>query len=225
MTRLTRFCFAVLVGMVLFAPSLAHAGWHTKEIKWRISNVGGNNGTSIFIRDTTYTLLGVDQGGVADTSADFSLDDADPIPRSVAAPPGLTGNFSAGGTTGWAGAPNDTMTIGYLILTADSLAAPAATITSMTCLIDGRVGPYGTTVTRARGWVKADSALVSGAAGGTLILGNESIAVPIRSITPYGNVWRWPWLRARITASTGFLSSCRVFLRYWSNDSSNPHQP
>jgi hypothetical protein len=66
------------------------------------------------------------------------------------------------------------------------------------------------------GWVKQDSALVNGAAGGTLIIGSESIGVPIRTITPYGNVFRWGELRARVTAVTGILSGgVRAFFRYW----------
>jgi hypothetical protein len=202
--------FALFATAFLITP--AEAGkWVTKEIKWQISNQGApTNAGAIYIRDTLYTAL-----GPVDTTANFSLDDADPIPRGVVAP----GISEQGAVTASGFAyQSDTTVVAYVVLQSDSSAAPTSGLTSATMLVDGRVGGFGPATTLARGWVKADSTFVNGAAGGTMITGDESIAFPIRSISPYGNIRRWGTLRARISAAGTALSAVRVFLRYWDND-------
>lgn len=203
-----RFAF---LSLLLLIPLNAQAGqWVTKEIKWNISNVGAPfNATGIYVRDTTHQVL---SGDTRDTTGWFSLDDADIPPR------GATGPGALGSLNVTNGSGSDTTTIAYLVFQSDSTAAPTATLSSLTILIDGRVGGFGNTATLARGWVKADSALVNGAAAGTLIVGDESVGVPIRSISPYGNIRRFGQLRARQTAATGILTSVRAFVRYWDND-------
>lgn len=195
-------CLAVI-------PAVSQAGWVTKEINWQVSSQGSPyNAGAIYVRDTMYTAI-----GPVDTTGDFSLDDAAPPPRGFGAPAGVL----ASGSSAAAVAFNDTTTIAWITIQSDSSAAPTSGLTSATMFLDGRVGAFGPAITLARGWVKADSALVNGAAGGTLITGNESFAFPIRSISPYGQVLRWSNLRARISAAGTALSAARVFVRYWKN--------
>jgi hypothetical protein len=197
---------AALVFLVALS-STASAKWVTKEVQWRISNQGSPfNASAIYVRDTLRTAI-----GPVDTTASFTLDDACPPPRGMGAPAGV----AIGGPSSF-NAFGDTTTVAWLLLQADSSAAPTAGLTSVTALIDGRVAGLGPATTLARGWVKADSALVNGAAGGTMILADESVSIPIRSISPYGNIFRWGALRARITGAGTSLSAARVFLRYWS---------
>ena len=204
-----RFVVLFLLLSVSFATQ-AHARWITKEIKWTISNVGAPfDPTGIYVRDTIRTAI-----GPVDTTGAFSLDLASPPPRGMATPAGQ----AIGGINGDAVAGSDTTTVAWIVLQADSSAAPTAGLTSATMILDGRVGGYGPSVNLARGWVKADSALVSGAAGKTLILGDESVGFPIRSVSPYGNVLRWGEFRARISGAGTALSAARVFLRYWLGD-------
>jgi hypothetical protein len=194
----------------------ADARWVQKEIRWTTSYQGGcATCTNIVVRDTAYTVL--NGAGVLDTTAAFSLDDADIPPRGSVAP-GIT-EVGGIGTAAFA-INSDTTVAGYIVFTADSTAAPTATLSSLTVLIDGRVGGFGPSpaVALSRGWVKADSAVVNGAAGATLTVGDESVSIPIRTISPYGNVRRWSELRARTTTATGILGACRVFIRYWKND-------
>ncbi len=201
-----RFTLALL-GLLVLAAGPAHARWVTKEVKWQLSNQGAPfNASAIYVRDTLYQVL---SGDTRDTTAGFTIDEAMPPPRGAVAP----GTIGTANST--SGSLSDTTVIAWLLFQVDSTAAPTATLSSLTILIDGRVGGFGSTATLARGWVKADSALVNGAAGGSLILADESIGVPIRTISPYGNVQRWGELRARQTAATGILSAVRVFLRYW----------
>lgn len=204
---------ALLALATLFLPLTAHAGhWVTDPHTWRISYQGGcATCTNIIVRDTLANLIAA---GRVDTVSDFSLNRARPIPRGAVAP-GTLGSIN---TTNGSG--SDTTVVGYIVFQCDSASAPTTpTLSSMTVLIDGRMGGFGSNTTLARGWVKADSALINGAAGGTLIAGDETIAVPIRTISPYGNVMRWQDLRARITAATGVMSGAvRVFIRYWTDD-------
>lgn len=213
MNRITRIILPALLALACIA-STASAGWLMREVRWQNTYVGGITGTGIVVRDTAYTVL---NGAAAlDTTNSFTMDDADIPPR---------GSVSPGVTSAGTSSVSDTTVLGFLVFTADTSAVPTATLSSLTVLIDGRVGGFGPNSTVARGWVKADSALVNGAAGGTLTVGDESVAVPIRTISPYGNVRRWPQLRARTTLATGILSSCRVFVRYWKNDAANEHRP
>lgn len=204
-------CGALLCLAALTIAGNAHAGkWVTKEIKWQISNQGGPDGvTRIWVRDTSHTAI-----GPVDTTGDFSLDDASPPPRGMGAP----ASVAIGGANGESMAQNDTTTIAWVVLQSDSSAAPTSGLTGVTMLVDGRVGGYGPAVDLARGWVKADSALITGAAGKTLITGNESIGLPIRTISPYGNVLRWGTFRARISATGTAMSAVRAFVRYWKED-------
>jgi hypothetical protein len=201
-------CWALLC---LVVPAMAHAGWETKEIKWRISSVGSpTNPTAIYVRDTTVTSI-----GPVDTTASFSLDDAGVMPRGLLAP-GIVGLAAL-----WAhqSTQNDTTIIGYIVLCPDSSAVPTPAFTGVTALIDGRLGGFGAsgTVVNSIGWVKADSALANGAAGGGMILGDHTITFPIRTMSPYGGIFRFAELRARITGVGGAtgLAAARVFLRYY----------
>lgn len=206
--------FAVLFTLLamLLAPA-AHAEWVTVQGHWKISSQGSpTSGTAIYVRDTLYNVIAA---GQTDTIGSFSLDEAGLPPRGMAPPAGLTvGVIQASGDF-----KSDTTTVAWLLFTPDSSAAPTTpTLSALTVLFDGRPAGLGrrSTGDLGSGWVKADSALVNGAAGGTLIVGNESVAVPIRTISPYGSVLRWGNLRARITSATGVLSGgIRVFLRYW----------
>jgi hypothetical protein len=105
--------------------------------------------------------------------------------------------------------------VAWIIIQADSSVATTATATNVTMLIDGRVGGLGAAATLGEGWVKADSSFINGAAGGTMATGHDSYGIPIKTISPYGNVQRWPELRARITTATGSIPAGRVFLRYF----------
>jgi hypothetical protein len=204
--------FAVLLALLVsLLPAVVHARWVTDEIKWQISSVGRpNDATAVYIRDTTVTSI-----GPVDTTMGFSLDEATVPPRGVIAP-GITGLAGANIVSGLA--PNDTTSVGWIIITSDSSAAPTTpALTSITCMIDGRVGAYGLKQNLGSGWVKADSSLANGAVGGGMILGDQTVAFPIRTISPYGNIFRFSELRARITGVGGAtgIAAARVFLRYW----------
>lgn len=184
-----------------------HAEWVQKEVQWQLSQQGGPSGTTaIWVRDTAQAIL---SGDTRDTTGWFSIDEAVPPPR---------GSQSVGAQVTAPG--NDTTTVAWLVFATDTAVVGTATLTSMTWIIDGRpTRPNATEVTLSRGWVKADSVLVNGASAEGLILGNESVAVPIRTISPYGNVQRWAYLRGRQTAATGILSGgVRVYIRYWRPD-------
>lgn len=210
-----RFVVPFLAVLSLLIPLTSHAEWVTKEVKWRISGIGPTGtSTTVWARDTIYQAVNVD------TSAVFSLDDATVPPRGVA--------FSGGGTisaSGTAFHPNaqDSTTIAWLLIQSDSSVATTATATNVTVLVDGRVGAYGPNpqglaTGNAEGWVKADSVFINGAAGGTMTTGDDSYGIPIHSVSPYGNVLRWPDLRARVTTATGSIPAARIFLRYYRPD-------
>lgn len=212
--RIASLLLAVL-SFGIIAPNVSQAGgWVTKEVKWQLSNVGAPyNPTGIYVRDTTYNVLAT---GQTDTTATFSLDDADIIERGVVAPgiPEVNGI-----PTAMYAYQSDTTVVGYLVIQPDTSAAVTSTLTGVTAIFDGRAVGTGAVTTLARGWVKADSCFINGAAGATMATGDESIALPIRSISPYGNIRRWQNLRARITCTAGLMSgSCRIFLRYYDDD-------
>jgi len=193
-------------------PVLAQAEWVQKEIRWTVSGVTGD-GSSIYVRDTTRVVLG---GGTTtlDTTGWFSIASAMPLPRGIVAPGlnGISGNQSGG----VAAYQSDTTVIGYLVFQADSTAAPTASLTSISLLIDGRVGGLGPNTTLARGWVKSDSIVISSASGLNMTgATDESIAIPIRTIGVYGSIFKWNQLRARTIAATGILSAARAYIRYW----------
>lgn len=193
----------------------AHAEWVTKPVRWLETYVGGASGTSIMVRDTLWDVIAA---GQVDTTIAFSIEDLDVPPRGVAISGSQSIGTGGGATPALSGAGNDTTIVAWLVVMADSSAAITPTLTAATCLFDGRINPIrAASSTPNTGWVKCDSALVNGAAGGTLILANETVAFPIRSITPYGSIFRFQSLRARITGGTGILTSARAVLRYWKN--------
>lgn len=207
-----RSLLALFAVLALLIPAAVNAAWVTDPLSWRETYVGGSNGTSIVVRDTLYDVVAA---GQADTSWTFSLDRA-MVPFRGMAPPGVN---TVGSTNISNGNQSDTTTVAWLVFACDSSVAVTPTLTSLTVLFDGRMGPVrALTAATDAGWVKADSALVNGAAGGTLILANETVAVPIRTISPYGSVLRYDTLRARVTSATGVLTSCRLYLRYWRPD-------
>ena len=203
----------ILTLFVMVVPLAAHAEWMTKEVKWRISGRGPmGSSTTVWVRDTSVTSI-----GPVDTTASFSLSDASVMPRGVVAP-GVTGQVALNVTYS---TPNDTTVIGYLVLAPDSSAIPTPAFTSVTAQIDGRIGGFGTvTDVLTAGWVRADSALANGAVGGGMILGDQTICFPIRTMSPYGSIFRFEELRARITGVGGAtgLAAARVFLRYYRPD-------
>jgi hypothetical protein len=213
--RTLLFLFA-LFSFALAASVTASAGqWVQKEIYWHLSSRGSPlDGTAIFQRDTLYGVFNSE--AVDDTTGAFSLDDADPIPWGAVAP-GIA--QVSGIPTAMYAYKSDTTVAAFLVFQPDSSGPPTATVSAMTWIVEGRAVGTGSVVTNARGWVKADSALVNGAAGGTLNVGMESVSFPIRTITPYGNIRRWGQLRARASAITGILSGrVRAFVRYWDDD-------
>lgn len=211
---------AILTLFSLAIPLTAHAEWVTKEIKWRISGIGPTGtSTTIWVRDTSHTAVGVD------TTSGFTLDDAQVPPRGVAPVGGAATNVTGTGAGPYV--QNDTTVVAWILIQSDSSAATTATATNLTCVVDGRVGGFGSgtagtfPATLGEGWVKADSTFINGAAGGHFETGNDSYGVPIRTISPYGNVMRWGELRARITVATGSIPAGRVFLRYFRQSVSN----
>lgn len=215
MTRSVRKLFALATLVALCMPILAQAEWVQKEIRWTLSGVTGD-GTGIYVRDTTKALFG---GGTTtlDTTGWFSLKDAQPLPRGAVAPGQAEVIGNPGVTT--AAYLSDTTIAGWLVFAADSTSgANACTMTALTVFIDGRAGAFGNAVTLARGWVKSDSIVVSSASGADMTsASDETVIVPIRTIGKYGNIFKWAQLRARISAATGTMSSCRAFVRYWRN--------
>lgn len=205
-----RFVVPFLAVLAFLTPLTAHAEWVTKEVKWRISGIGPTGvSTAIWIRDTTVTSI-----GPVDTTASFSLNDAMVPPRGIGMPAGVatTGNGVL--------ASADTCIIAWVMVAPDSSAIPTPAFTSATMLVDGRVGGFGAINSLSAGWVKADSCLINGAAGGTMILGDHTLSFPIRSISPYGTVFRFEELRARVTGLGGAtgLAAARVFVRYYRPD-------
>ena len=210
MKRFAALLIAALTAAAIAVP--AHAGrWVTDEIKWQISYQGKpNDAAAIYVHDTTVTSI-----GPVDTTMGFSLDFATVPPRGVSTY-GLAQPLAIG-------AP-DTCAIGWIVIQSDSTAAPTApALTSITCLIDGRLGALGPKTVLSSGWVKADSSLANGAAGGGMILADQTVAFPIRAISPYGNIFRFGELRARITGVGGAvgIAAARVFVRYWRDDYRN----
>ena len=205
------------VASILTISYSAHAEWMTKEIKWRISSVGAPwSGTAIYVRDTTYNAVGGGASDVGDTTASFTLDDATVLPRGAG---GIGGGLNQAGNAN----QNDSCVVAWLLIVSDSSVATTATATNVTAIIDGAVGNFGAAVTLGESWVKADSAFINGAAGGTMATGQDSYGIPIKTISPYGNVLRWPILRARISTATGSIPAARVYLRYNRPDITN-HQ-
>lgn len=212
MTRSVRSFFGLALLVALAVPVLTQAEWVQKEIRWTLSGVTGD-GSSIYVRDTSKVVFG---GGTTtlDTTGWFSLKDAQPLPRGALYP--ATADLLQGTAF-----QNDTTIAGWLVFAADSTnAANACTMTSLTVFIEGRAGAFGQPVTLARGWVKSDSLVVSSATPATTGMtsaSDETVIVPIRTIGVYGNIFKWAQLRARISAATGTMSSCRAFVRYWRN--------
>lgn len=214
-----RFALSLLTLFAVFAtaipPELYGGSWVTKEVRWRISSVGSpTDPTAIYVRDTLRTSI-----GPVDTTSVFTLNDADVPPRGLLAP-GVVGQAAANVTVN---SVNDTTIIAYLVLAPDTSGTPPTpAFTSVTALIDGRLAGLGTApVTNGVGWVKADSALANGAVGGGMILGDQTISFPIRTMSPYGGIFKYNELRARITGVGGAtgLAAARVFLRYWDEES------
>jgi hypothetical protein len=206
----------VAICLNTLAPLEAVAGgWVTKEVKWQLSNVGAPyNPTGIYVRDTTHTVLAISQ---TDTTATFSLDNADPITR------GAVGHLIPevnGIPTAMYAYNSDTTIIGYLVMQVDTTAAPTTVFGTLTALIDGKVGGFGSTATLARGWVKADSIVLTTATGAQLITGDETVVVPLQTIGKYSNIREFGALRARIsmTGTAALMSAVRVWVRYYDLD-------
>ena len=74
------------VASLLTIPLAAHAEWVQKEVRWRISSQGAPwDQSAIYVRDTLRTSI-----GPVDTTASFSINEAQPVPRGLLAP-GIVG--------------------------------------------------------------------------------------------------------------------------------------
>lgn len=217
MNRRTRGFLAILMIATMLLPQLSFAGWVTKEVGWHISYVGGIDGTSIVQRDTSKTVL--NGANVLDTTATFTLNDADQLPRGLVAP-GVTEVMGNPGVT--IGAyQSDTTIAGWLLIQCDSSAVPSVTNGNIGIYLEGKVGGYGPVTVNSTGWTRVDSLVVSHASAT-----DYSDAIPIRTRGLYHSPLAFPQLRARtFSGTTALMSSVRVFLRYWRNDSSNPSNP
>ncbi len=212
--------FRLLVCLAVFACLVApvapaFAGWHTEELGWHISRIGGFDGTSIVQRDTALTTL--NGANTLDTTATFSFDYTDVQGRGLVAP-GVSG--IQGTALGLSSTNSDTTVAGFLLVQIDSTSA-AVTNGTFTIHLEGKVGGYSSNVaTNARGWTRVDSTVTTLGA-----VRDEALAIPIRTVGLYGSPLAFPTLRARTSGGTGIMGSVRVFFRYWKNDASNPKRP
>lgn len=218
MNRKTRGFAASLMIALLMVPVFASAGWHTDEIGWHVSYLAGTGAPQpIAQKDTVYTV--VNGASVLDTTAIFTLDAADVIPRGLVAPAVTEVIGNPGVTT--AAYLSDTTVVGFLTLQPDSgSTAPAVGNGTITIMIDGKIGGYGPNNSNAIGWSRIDSTVTTIGA-----VADQSIGIAIRTQGKYGTPLSFSTLRARTIGGTGTMGSCRVFLRWWKNDSSNPHRP
>jgi len=213
MTRKTRGLAALCMLATLAIPIIASAGWHTDELGWHISRIGGATGTAIVQVDTAFTV--VNGVSVFDTTAVFSLDRADVPPR---------GNpvVSLGALAGSNTATNDTTVVAYLTLQPDSgTVAPAVGSGTITVMVEGKIGGYGPVAVNSSGWSRIDSTVTT--LGSTSL--DQSVTIPIRTIGKYSTPLGFSSLRVRTIGGTATLGACRSFLRWWENDSSNPKRP
>lgn len=194
--------FLTLFALTANLVTPAFAGWHTEELQWHISRIGGFDGTSIVQKDTAFTV--VNGASVLDTTSAFSLDKADQM---------LRGMLNSGGA-GAGAAVSDTVNAGFLIIQPDSGGVPVVANGTFIFIIDGKVGGATTNAaTNARGWARCDSVNVTLGA-----VADEGLVIPIRSMGKYNSPYAFPTLRARTIGGTGTISSARVFFRFWRND-------
>jgi hypothetical protein len=212
--RVSRLCLLTLFALSI--PLVAHAEWVTKELGWRKSSIGPTgSSTGIWVRDTLHAPYPIATSGTADTTADFSINDA------------MRWSKSPTGTTGI-----DTAWVAYILIQQDSTGAGAPTVSSLTVEIDGRVGGFGPVVNLAR-YTQLDSTVTTfvNSAG----VYNYVLNVPVRALFGLGGtggngpenhlnlfyrMMAYPTLRARISAATGVMSgSLRAFIRYWKGPS------
>jgi len=196
---------ALLLLFVIAAaiPSQAYSGeWVKLPVRWLETYQGGSSGTSIQHRDTLFDVVAA---GQTDTTWSFSLGNARPFLSRTAT---VTTN-------------SDTAAVAWLIFSPDSAGVTAPTVSSITVEIDGRAGAYGGNSVNAA-WSQIDSVVSAG------LSTRGIVSVPIRAIGSLSNpalttfqynreyaTLAYPELRARITAATGVMSACKVFLRYW----------
>ena len=204
MNRSVRAFLATIMIGLLLVPVVSTAGWHSKEVGWHVTHVSGD-GSSILQVDTLKTVLnGVN---TFDTTAVFTLDMAD---RSMATGPAPVGTSSVLDSTASA----------FLVFQTDSAAVPVNTNGTFTLYTEGRQGGYGLSTSNARGWCRVDSTVITlGAAY------DESFSFPIKTWGTYKSPWSYTQLRVRSAGGTGIMTACRVFLRWWNNDSANEHRP
>ncbi len=200
------FAFLTLFAILSLVPT-AEAAWVQKEIFWRKSSV---RGTSIWVRDTTHTVLA---GEVADTTGEFSIKEAD-----------IWFNHPGAATT------VDTVYFAYIVLQADSSVRGTESITSVTVEVDGRAIGAGPTIALDN-WQQVDSTVVTFVDSDPL---NRVLAIPLRAISGLGGlgsngpenalnyfyrIMAFETLRVRFSAATGILSGgVRAYLRYFDQD-------
>ncbi len=208
MSRQARAFLATLMICLIVLPVAATAGWRSKEIGWHVTYTGGFSGTAIVQRDTAFTTL--NGANTLDTTAVFSIDDADVLPRGYVGPVAT----DVVGATGAAAVQNDTTMTGFLVVQIDSAAA-AVTNGTITVMIDGRMGGMGATTVNSSGWSRVDSTVTTIGA-----VADQSLQIPIRTLGKYASPLGFAQLRARTIGGTGVMSSVRCFLRYWKNNAS-----
>jgi hypothetical protein len=155
-------------------------------------------------------------GGTADgdTTSDFQINDATVPLRGLAQSGGIATNASGTAMSG----TGDTTTVAWLLIQCDSSTVTTATATAVTAIFEGRVGGFTYNATLGEGWKKADSTFINGAAGGTMVTGDDFYALPIHTYSAYGSVLRFEEMRARISPATGSIPAARVWLRYYRPD-------
>lgn len=193
----------LLISFLLFAAPALAGQWVQDPVRWLETYQGGLSGTSIITRDTLFDVVA---GGQTDTTWNFNIRKAMPFPRIYA-------------TTATA----DTMPIAWLVFQPDSAGVTAPTLSSITVEIDGRAGHYKGNSTHS-GWAQIDSVVAAGlstrGAVHVPIYAVGVLANPALTTNPYNRAYAilaFDELRARITAATGVMSACKVFLRYWTN--------
>jgi len=188
-----RFSASLLILVALLIPLLAHAEWIDTPLKFRVSGVGPNGGsTGIWVRDTTSTRLnGATTSGPLDTLADFD-------PTGI----GKVGNTT--GLVGTTGDRHDSLLVGWLVFQTDSTAGG---ISSIQVCFQGRAGGNENFSPVALGnYQTIDSLSVTSATGAQARL----IQVPIT-----GTKLGYPIVRALITGGVGNSPTTTCVYRHW----------
>lgn len=188
-----RITASLLTLLALALPILAHADWIDTPLRFRVSGVGPNGGsTGIWVRDTISTRLnGATTSGPPDTTADFD-------PMGI----GTVGNTTA--LLGTTADRHDSLLVGWLLFSTDSTAGG---ISSIQVCFQGRTGGNENFSPVTLGnYQTIDSLSVTSATGAQA----RVIQVPIT-----GSKLGWPIIRALITGGVGNSPSMTCVYRHW----------